>query len=157
DFTINLLAVDPRIYSQTETTSTVYIPTSTGGFGFPLTFPLSFGTARVGGSITCNNLGNFESLPLVKMYGNLVSPEIKNVTDDNKYIKVNMTIVSGDYIEIDFSEHTIMLNGTASRYLYLDSGSEFWKLKPGINNITFKDSGGDITGYCTITYKSAWI
>ncbi|MCE5227130.1 MAG: phage tail family protein, partial [Porphyromonadaceae bacterium] len=157
DFTINLLAVDPRIYSQTETTSTVYIPTSTGGFSFPLTFPLSFGTARVGGSITCNNLGNFESLPLVKMYGPLNAPEIKNITDDNKYIKINMVINTGDYLEIDFENHTIMLNNTASRYLYLDSGSEWFSLLAGNNSLTFKDSGGNIDGYCTITWKSAWI
>jgi len=157
DFTINLLSIDPRIYSQTQQTKTVYIPTSTGGFGFPLTFPLSFGTARVGGSVSCNNSGNFETLPLVKMYGPLVSPEIKNVTDDNKYIKVNTTVNSGDYLEIDFSNHTIMLNGTASRYLYLDSGSEWFSLLAGNNSFTFKDSGGDTDGYCEIIYRSAWI
>jgi phage-related protein len=135
----------------------VYIPTSTGGRSYPRTYPLSYGTARVGGSISCNNAGNFESLPLIKIYGPVVSPEIKNITDDNKYIKVNMTVSAGDYLEIDFSNHTVMLNGTASRYLYLDSGSEWFSLLAGNNSLTFKDSGGDITGKAEIIFRSAWI
>ena len=161
EFAINLIAVDPRIYSQTETTSTIQIPTSIGGFGFPLTFPLSFGTTRIGGSANCVNSGNFESLPIVRIFGPLVNPKIQNNsvldTVSGKYIKVNTTIVSGDYIEIDFNEHTIMLNGTASRYLYLDSLSEWWILKSGNNDITFTDSAGNILGYAQIIYRSAWI
>jgi len=157
EFTINLLAVDPRIYSQIETTSTVYIPTSTGGFSFPLTFPLNFGTARVGGTVSCNNLGNFESLPLIRIYGPVNAPEIKNVTDSNKYIKVNMVVSSGDYLEINLDSKTIMLNGTASRYLYLNSGSNWFSLLSGNNSLTFKDSGGNVLGYAQIIFRSSWI
>lgn len=155
-FIVNLLAVDPLIYSQTEITKYIYIPTSVGGRSYPRTYPLSYGTARVGGTASCNNAGNFESLPLVRMYGPLVSPEIKNVTDSNKYIKVNMTVNTGDYLEIDFDKHTVMLNGTASRYLYLDS-NDWFSLLPGNNSLTFKDSGGNVLGYCAVIYKSAWI
>ena len=157
DFVINLLAVDPRIYSQTETTSTVYIPTSIGGRGYPKTYPKSYGTARVGGSVNCINTGNFSTLPVVKMYGPLTSPIITNNSDGSKFVKVNMVVNAGDYLEIDFNDHTIMLNGSASRYLYLDSGSDWFELLSGNNSITFNDGGGDVSAYCQIIYRSAWI
>jgi len=157
DFTINLLAVDPRIYSQIETTSTIQISTSIGGRSYPRTYPLNFGTAKVGGNVSCNNVGNFESLPLIKIYGPVNAPEIMNVTDSNKFIKVNMVVNSGDYLEINLDSKTIMLNGTASRYLYLDSGSEWFSLLSGINSLTFKDSGGNVLGYAEIKFKSSWI
>lgn len=162
DFTINLLATDPRIYSQIETTTTIQIPTSVGGRTYPKTYPKSYGTARIGGSANCINSGNFETMPLVKMYGPLVSPIITNFTDDSKFVKVNMTIESGYYIEINFESKTIMLthaipDGRASRYNYLSSDSKWFSLLKGNNSITFNDSGGNISAYAQILYRSAWI
>lgn len=157
DFTINLIAVDPRIYSQEEVTVTIYIPTSEGGRTYPKSYPKTYGGARVGGSSNCANSGNYGTFPLVKMYGPLVNPQIKNITDDNKFIKVDMVVNTGDYLEIDFDKHTIMLNGTASRYNYLASGSQFFSLLSGNNNIEFKDNGGDTSAYCKIIYRSAWL
>lgn len=157
EFWISLIAADPRIYSQTEYTQTVFIPSVAGGFESPIASPLSSGVAQTGGWINCNNNGNFESLPLVRMYGPLQNPYIRNNHDSAKQIKINMEVVDGDFLEINFENKTIMLNGSASRYNYMDSASLWWWLKPGNNEIIFRDNGGDTSAYAQIIYRHAWI
>jgi len=157
NFIINFIAVDPRIYSQTEYTDKVYIPNVAGGFESPLTSPLTSGIAQAGGRLNINNIGNFTSLPVVRMYGPLTNPYIRNNDDGAKQIKINMIVSGGDYLEIDFEEKTIMLNGSASRYNYLDSGYGWWGIKKGNNEIIFRDSGGDTDAYAEVIYRHAWI
>ncbi len=157
DFIINLLAVDPRIYSQEEITKTVYIPSVEGGRIFPKTYPKTYGTIQVGGKITCTNNGNFSNLPIVRMYGPLSNPKIRNNNDDAKEILINMEVADGDYLEIDFEEKTIMLNGTTSRYNYLSNDSKWWKIKSGNNEIEFRDGLGDTDGKAEIIFRHSWI
>lgn len=156
-FLVNLIAVDPRIYSQTEHTETVHIPTSEGGFEFPMAFPLAFGVVQIGGKIIITNDGNYPSHPVLKMHGPLNIPKIKNWNDDAKEIQINLVVADGSYLEIDFEDKTIMLSGTASRYHYLDTDSEWWEIKPNSNLLEFRDSGGDTDGYCEITFRHSWI
>lgn len=156
-FRINLIAVDPRIYSQTEYTKTVYIPSAEGGRTYDKTYSKSYGVVQTGGKIVCLNSGNFPCLPLIKMYGPLTNPRIRNNDDSAKEIQVNIEVAVGDYLEIDFEEKTIMLNGTASRYNYLDTDSEWWKLNSGNNEIEFRDGGGDTDAYAQIIYRYGWI
>ena len=157
NFLINLIAIDPHIYSQEELTKTVYIPSTEGGRVFPKTYPKTYGTVQVGGKIVCTNSGNHSVLPIIKMYGPLSSPKIRNNNDGQKEILVNLVVADGDYLEIDFEEKTIMLNGTTSRYNYLDSDSEWWKILTGNNEIEFRDGGGNINGYAQIIYRHGWI
>jgi len=156
DFLINLLAVDPLIYSQTEQIININIASSAGGFASPLLSPLDSSLIQTGGRATCNNEGNFECLPTVKMYGPLTNPRIKNNTDDSKEIKVNIEVDPGNYLEIDFKNKTIMLNGVTSMYAYKDNTSLWFAIKPGNNDIEFRDGGGDPTGYCQVIFRSSW-
>jgi len=157
DFTINLLAVDPRIYSQEELTKTVYIPSAEGGRIYPKSYPKTYGTIQVGGKIVCTNDGNFSVLPIIKMFGPLSNPKIRNNNDDAKEILVNMEVADGDYLEIDFEEKTIMLNGTTSRYNYLDNDSKWWEIKTGNNEIEFRDGLGNVNGKAEIIFRHSWI
>lgn len=157
DFTINLLAVDPLIYSQSQENKKVYIPSTEGGFIFPITFPFAFGTVQTGGKIVCSNDGNFPTLPVVKLFGPLTNPKIRNNDDEQKEILINMEVSAGDWLEINFLEKTIMLNSTASRYNYLSSDSKWWVIKPGNNEIEFRDSLGNTTAYAEIVFRSAWV
>ncbi len=157
-FRINLIAIDPRIYSQEELTKTVYIPSAEGGRVYAKTYPKTYGTVQTGGKIVCTNNGNYSVWPIVKMYGPLSSPKIRNNDDGQKEIQINMVVADGDYLEIDFLEKTIMLNGTASRYNYLGSSpDDWWKLKKGNNEIEFRDGLGNVTGKALIIYRHGWI
>ena len=158
DFIINLIAVDPRIYSQEELTKTVYIPSVEGGRTYPKTYPKTYGVVQTGGKITCTNGGNYTVLPVIKMYGPLSNPKIRNNDDEQKEILINIVVADGDYLELDFEEKTVMLNGTTSRYNYLASSpDQWWKLKPGNNEIEFRDGGGDTNAYAQIIYRHGWI
>lgn len=156
-FTINLIAIDPRIYSQEELTETVYIPSVEGGRVFDKVYPKTYGTIQVGGKIVCANDGNFSNLPIIKLYGPLSNPKIRNNDDEAKEILINIVVADGDYLEIDFEEKTVLLNGTASRYHYLDTDSKWWKMKPGNNEIEFRDGLGNVNGKAEIIFRHSWI
>jgi len=156
-FTINLLAIDPHIYSQEELTETVYIPSAVGGRVYVKVYPKTYGTIQTGGKITCTNNGNYSVIPIVKMYGPLSSPKIRNNNDSAKEILVNLVVADGDYLEVDFEEKTIMLNSFSSRYNYLSSDSEWWKILPGNNSIEFRDGLGNTNGKAEIIFRSGWI
>lgn len=157
EFIINFIAADPLIYSQTENIDTIYIPSATGGRSYAKTYAKAYGTIQTGGKATLNNLGNFDSLPTIRLYGPLTIPKIRNNSDGAKEIQIDTTVAAGDYLEVDFTDHTIMLNGTTSRYNYLNSNSQWWVIKAGNNDIEFRDSGGDTDGYAQITWRSAWL
>lgn len=129
---------------------------SVSGRMFPKIYPKTYGTIQVGGKITCANDGNYSVLPIIKLYGPLSNPKIRNNDDEQKEILINIVVADGDYLELNFEEKTIMLN-TASRYHYLDTSSKWWKIKPGNNEIEFRDGLGNVNGKAEIIYRHSWI
>lgn len=138
------------LYSYFEGTRSV------SGRIFDKVYPKTYGTVQTGGKITCINDGNYPVLPIVKLYGPLSNPKIRNNDDEQKEILINIVVADGDYLELDFEKKTIMLN-SASRYHYLDTESKWWKIKPGNNEIEFRDGLGNINGKAEIIYKHSWI
>lgn len=156
-YQIQLKASDPIIYSSNLKSSSINLPTATGGFSFLLSFPLAFGTVSTGGLYTANNAGNIAVYPsLVKIYGPVDNPQLKNVTT-GELIKLNISVVSGNYLELDFKNKTIMLNGTASRYSYLDSSSKWFQMKPGDNEIRYTANTYQAGSYCQFQFRDGWL
>jgi len=155
DYQAQFKAQDPRFYSSTQYTQDIALPTATGGFSFPLAFPLAFGTISVGGILLATNAGNFESPPTIKIYGPVDNPRIKNITSGLS-LEFNLTVAAGDYLEIDFLNHNVMLNGTASRFSYLTL-AEWWTLDPGVNELRYEASTYSAGSYARVIWRDAWI
>jgi phage-related protein len=86
----------------------------------------------------------------VTIYGAATNPFIRNATTDQS-IELTIALAGSDVLVLDFADRTITLNGTATRYSALDTGSIWWELVRGENTIQY--GGG---GRIEVAFRSAW-
>lgn len=143
--------------SVAETTSSVtYSAGSAGGWTYPKTYTYTYG-ATASSSVIVNNIGNYTYEPIYRAWGPHTGARI--VHDDlDKELKVDgLTISSGDYLEFDVRNATIKINGSASRYAFLDlSVSEWFGLVPGNNTIRWSPASG-VGSSLDVIWRSARI
>ena len=149
---IELYATDPRKFSDAATTVSLSVSAALGGFTFPITFPLTFGAGGSSGLVAVTNLGNAPSPPTFRIYGPITNPSLRNETTGEQ-ISLNLTIASGEYVDIDVKNSSVLLNGTANRYSSL-SVAQWWNVQPGVNQIRYSASSGSST--VDMTFRSAW-
>jgi len=153
-------AADPLIYDDIEIVTTLNPSSTSGGLGFPHAFPHGFGVTT-STQQTLTNLGSFDT----PLYGRITASaegitrwQLENLTT-GAYWSMTIPLVGGDFIDFDFGERTVMLNGTASRSINVDRPeSSWWALAPGANVISFKvDAVGAGTAAVDAKFRSAWI
>lgn len=69
DFTVDLVAPDPRRYGPWQTVGPVGLPTSEGGLEFPAEFPWDFGTTSPDAFLTVANGGQIDIGPRMRVTG----------------------------------------------------------------------------------------
>lgn len=155
--TIELAAVDPRIYDANQQNLTARLPTSSGlGTGFPIAFNLGFGGAVTGGYITVVNSGNFPTRPVITLQGPADNPQVTNLTT-GQFIKLNLSLGVTDFIKLDLDVHSILLNGTASRRSAMSATSQWWELAPGTTQLRWTSDNYYPAALMTVQFRSAWI
>jgi len=152
---IRMAASDPSIYAFTESTESDTLPSTEGGREFNETPDITFGAVSTGGLFDCTNDGTFETWPVIKLTGPVASPGVTNVTTGGE-LELSLTVADGDYVLLDTSARTVLLNGTASRYSSLTAASTWWALSPGDNEIRYEAST-TTTSTITLTWRSAWL
>lgn len=103
---------------------------------YPLTFPRVYPPSPVLGVGTIVNAGNTDAYPLIRIYGPLTEPVFDNITQGKTFTFAGLTLLAGEFIEINTRTKTIYANGdsTISRYDKLVfPTSQWWTLSPGIN------------------------
>ncbi len=151
--TLQYEAADPRLYSA-ETVASTAAATTGGGRTYNRVYPLVYAAGGTGGTLLVTNLGNFPSRPVLRVNGPSTTPRIENITA-GRFLAANVAVAAGEYLEFDLDAHTVMLNGTASRYGSLVSGSSWWELAPGDNSIKF--TSADSAGTLDVHFRSAWL
>lgn len=157
DFEIGLRADDPLRYSVDPVTRMMTLPSdSQSGLTFPLTFPLTFGAPGQNSDtgVLCTNDGNAEVLPALTIAGPVVNPSVQNVTT-NRVTALGISLADSEFLVIDFTARTVLLNGTANRRRSLLPTSTWWALAPGVNEIRFR-AAGYTPATASITYRSGW-
>lgn len=156
DWSIQLVAPDPRRYANDETVLTLTLPAAgSSGLTFPATFPATFPESGLSsGAATATNVGTIATQPTITFTGPLVDPQIANVTQ-GRTLTFNITLSTGDTLIVDTANKTVLLGGTASRAYTIQVGSAWWDLDPGGNDIKFTGGGG--SGTAEIRYRSAWL
>lgn len=148
-------ATDPRIYSAEATVLSASMAAVTGsGLVFPATFPLTFGGSTAGGFILPDNVGEFPAPWTAIIDGPIVNPRIENVTTGQTISFVG-SLALGESLHLDSDLRSVLLGGTASRYSWLASGSQWFDLDPGPNTIRLAGTSGE--GSMTLMFRSAWI
>lgn len=145
---------DPRWYSDTEHSQALALGVATTGRGYDKSFDYGFGGSGSSGVVSVSNAGTIGTLPTVRFNGPVTNPYIENVTT-GKTLRLTYTLGSGEYIDVNFVDATVLLAGTASRY-YAKSG-DFWELVPGSNDIRFGAAAYDAAASATVTWRDAWL
>ena len=147
-------ATDPRLYASNLQTISATQATSAGGLTFNATFNLSFGGAISGGQATATNAGEFSTPWVATIAGPVVDPRIIN-NNTGQVLSFTGSVGATESLVVSSFDRTVLLNGTASRYRWLNAGSQWWDLPPG--NTVFQYAASSGAGSLTVTYRSAWI
>lgn len=87
------------------------------------------------GTAEVTNAGDIPALPTITIHGPLSNPDLINTTT-GKEIQISHVLAEGETLVIDFSDHTIKVDGEEESYGSLDfATSEWWELEPGANVI----------------------
>ena len=152
-FLVELLAEDPRIYSDTPSSSSTQVFVAEG-VDFSVDFSFSFG-GGTGGVVQCTNNGSYFSPPVIRFTGPCTNPKVRNLST-NEHIRLETVIASGHYLEVDVKERTVVADDGGSRYAYLDMSSIWWELGPGTSAIEFTAEAAS-GALMNISWRGAWI
>lgn len=155
---VQLVATDPRIYDATETALTTGLAAVSGGVGFPVTFPVGFGSGGTGGTVTATNSGGFATDWTATISGDCVNPVIENLTT-GQLLSFAITLNLGDTLVVDSKSRSLVLNGTASRTFTIQPGSAWWTLPPTTPYLLRFRNGGAYSAAASLTvrYRNAWL
>lgn len=142
-FGVSLLAIDPRIYTNTLSSGS-YDPTDagSGGLSFALDFPLDFEASSTSGHLTVTNEGNISSPPVIVITGPVTNPIVDNDTTGQSIYTQALALTASDTLTLDVAARTVVLNGTTSRPDLLDSSlTEWFNIAPGVNQLRLRGTG----------------
>lgn len=150
DFRIELIAPFPFFLGSSTQTHTVYVFEG-GGATIPAEIPLTFSDS-LASDIDINNLGNVEAYPIIKLYGIMNDPVIRNNTSGLQ-LSIDYNLDTEDkYIEIDTYRRTAKRGDTGAN-IFANVTGDFWTLKTGINNIVLSASSYGEGARAEIVYQ----
>lgn len=143
----------PYLVSQTQTSQNISLASGGGGTVPPPTMPMAL-AADSGGKIFAVNNGNAPYYPTARIAGPVTNPSLRN-SSLLQDILFTLTLASGEYIDIDFRQQTIIDNTGRSRY---DSKSgSWWYLKPGTTEVRFTADSTNPAALVTFNSRDAWL
>jgi hypothetical protein len=162
DIQITLMAEDPAFYeAQDQVLIKNILPAVITGKGYPKFFPYGYGGQPTSSGLIVYNEGNRDSYGTLQVSGPINSNfSITNDADVgpdgiSRFIRYNQALSSTDSVVFDLRKKSVVLNGNTNRRIAMTADSDWWKFKPGPNNIRFLGvSAGN--PLLTITMRSAW-
>lgn len=111
------------------------------GRSYPRSYPLAYPESSGQGTVVVRNDGNVDSDPVLRIYGPCTAPRVANETTGHTLaFSAALVVADGDYLELDASARTALINGLAGQsvYRHLDfSASSWWPLVPGLNKVRY--------------------
>lgn len=145
---------DPLWYSADLHSQGFSLSEPASGRGYDRDYDYGYGGATDSGIEQLTNAGSRGVWPSAVIEGPVVNPRIENITT-GQTVQFTITMESGQTLELDFKEKTVLLNGTSSRY-FTKSG-EWFKLAPGANDVRFASGSYDAGAALTMTWRDAWV
>lgn len=148
-----LVCPDPFIYSANATVVGPIVPPSyVGGWSLPFILPFEIPSTLTGGEAALFNEGTEESGLLLRIDGPCSVPSVTVINSEVRMVTVDLTIGSGEWIDIDTQARTVLLNGVSNR-----RGDAYgtWPLAP-VGDSTIRYRSQDAAGSLTVTFRSKW-
>lgn len=153
---LEFTATDPRLYSDART-AIASTGAVVGGLAFPHALPHGFGFATPG-TARALNAGNFGTYPTLRIDAGVggMTNFVATKSATGESMAMTISLLGGEYVELDFANRTAYLGGTASRSNLVNRPTSAWfELDPGDNAITFSTGSGSAT--LTVTWRDAYI
>jgi hypothetical protein len=131
-----------------------------GGRSYPRSYPLSYAESSPVGAVTVTNDGTVSVRPVLRLYGPAADPRVENQSTGERLIFTGLTLLAGDWLEIDCREKTARLNGlvSQSRLSRLDfANSSYLRLLPGMNTVRYYPVSFGDGARLEVRFRSAWI
>lgn len=161
--TLLFRASDPRSYATPTLAPSVVPPNNSGGFSFPMSFPLTFTGGSGAGALSVTNNGNIETRPRLIVEGPCTNPSITlAAAEESPSLTFNLVMNAGDRLVLDTDLHiaTYYTAGSTigvTRLYALEAGSQWFTLPPGTSTIQFRTTDPEPSGLLTVEYASSWI
>lgn len=153
-------APDPRIYSAAESSLSIGLPIQTGGLTVPVTAPVTVTGRLVGGRGQVTNAGTAAAPLTARIDGPVVEPGFVLYSPDGSIqsVRFSLTLLAGQWLEIDSVKHTAFLNGleTANRRPDATWLLDDYPIQPGTTRVRFVSGAYDEDAGLTVTARSAW-
>lgn len=161
---IQFEATDPYLYGAPTLQPSVGLPGPSGGFGFPITFPLSFGGSATPNQVSVVNAGDVPCWPVLVITGPCLNPSVSNLSiAGNPTITFGIQLNAGDTLVVDTDLQSIVYTpagaAVGARYpQILQSGSTFFSLPSGTSQLAFNDqstsaAAGTLKVWCSSAYS----
>lgn len=133
---VTLSAADPAFYDPTGKSVTFALGGGGEAFDIPLAIPLKVGVSVMDQVVTIDYVGNWLALPFrIRIVGPITDAVITNLATDEKMDFTGITIVAGDYYDIDcrYAQKTVVDDEDTNKIADLTTDSDLatWHLAPG--------------------------
>jgi hypothetical protein len=160
DVAMQWVAPDGVIVAAVARTTNLYPASAPEGWSPPLEPPLEFPEFIGGGPTPVANVGSAPAHWVARIFGPCSSPILTNLNSGQVVSLPGLAITSGNYIEVNSRERTVLLNGDsgASRYRFLDfAGSSWWTLAPGASFVTFAADSSAPPAMADLTWHDTYL
>lgn len=154
DFTIGLVAPDPRKYATTERVATIRAPATAGtGIAPPLTPPLGLPHGAPPTAATATNGGNTATRPVATITGAIAAPALVNASTGQAVSYPSLVLGAGDVLVVDFDSRQGYLGGA---FRPASPASSWWELAPGPTTVMLAGTS-DGSATATLTWRDAYL
>jgi hypothetical protein len=149
----------PVIFSQSPNSTTIGSSTATitGGSFLPFTLPEVLGASTYSSNGSIRNDGTIGSYPTITVYGPINRPKVTNVTT-GEYLEFDVNLNStSNVLRINYDQDSLTAEVDGNSVINKQtSGSTYFKLIPGINNLKLSGSTMGSGTYATVSAYSTW-
>lgn len=153
DFTIGLIAPDPRKYTAVLQQATANQGAGPAGLAPPWTPPITLPAGAPPMTVSATNGGSFETRPVVTITGPVTSPALVNQTTGQVVSYSALTLGASDVLAVDFLNKQALLNGV---FRTADLTSSWWVMPPGATGIQMTGTAS-AGASMTVAWRDAWI
>ena len=153
------VASSPGKLETTERSVTILAPSAGfGGLTYPLSYPLTYGTAGSPNNGLATNFGYEPADPVLVFTGPLDTPRVVNVTA-TRSLEFDLALGSGQTLAVDVGRGTVLLDGATDRLTSRTNSSvpvPEWQLEPGSNDLTLLAASFGAGASVSVTWRSTY-
>lgn len=156
DWSIQLVAVDPRKFAA-SLTGTTSLPSTTGGLTIPYTIPYAINATTVTGQVSLTNPGNASGPVLLQINGPITGPTITHVsTGQALTFASSLSLAAGEFITVDMERREVLAQGQAAASRNAWVTARGWSaFDPGVNTWALS-APSYAAGTLQVTATPAW-